>query len=499
MKIKCVFIFLLVAHLAVAQAPKREFRGVWVATVNNVDWPSKPGLTVEQQKQEIREILDMHKANGMNAIIFQARPAGDTFFPSQYEPWSQYLTGVPGKAPDPYYDPLQEWIDRTHERGMEFHAWCNPYRVSQNAGKPLAGNHVAFSHPEWILKYGNKLYFDPGNPEVRAFLVKVITDMVSRYDVDAIHFDDYFYPYKIAGEEFPDEPSFRLYNTQGFADRDDWRRNNVDLVIQMLSESVKKTKPWVKFGISPFGVWRNQVDDPRGSPTSAGTTNYDHLYADILKWQEQNWIDYVAPQLYWQIGHPAVDFKILCDWWAANSYGKNVYIGQAPYRIDPGSTVEAWAKGGEIGRQISYLRQNPKVSGSIYFSSKSFKADLFGLKEELRNNYYRYPALVPVMPWIDRQAPETPRLKKSGRTSLKWKNKRSKDEMGKAVWAVIYINKKGEVFNPDESLLIFDIVPGNKYKLVSNPVKKQKYEVRVSALDRNNNESKPSKPVIVKL
>ncbi len=499
MKHAYLFVFLLIVQLSVAQSPKREFRGVWVATVNNVDWPSKPGLTVDQQKNEIVEILNQHKANGMNAIIFQVRPAGDAFYPSPYEPWSQYLTGVPGKAPEPYYDPLKEWIDRTHERGMEFHAWCNPYRVSQKADQPLAGNHVAFEHPDWILEYGNKLYFDPGNPEVRAFIVKVIKDMVVRYDLDAIHFDDYFYPYKISGVEFPDDKSFRLYNFEGFAERDDWRRHNVDLVIQMLSEAIKKTKPWVQFGISPFGVWRNQADDPRGTATSAGQTNYDDLYADILKWQEQNWIDYVVPQLYWQIGHPTVDFKMLCDWWAKNSYGKNIYIGQGVYRIDPKSNVEAWSKGGEIGRQITYLRQNPKISGSVYFSSKSFKSDLFGLKDELKNDYYKHPAITPSIPWIDNRVPGSPKLKKSGGNTLKWKNTHTDDEMNKAVRTVIYISKKGEVFNPQESRFIFDIVSGGKYKLVSNSAKKQKYEVRVSALDRSNNESGFSKPVNVKL
>lgn len=497
------FIYLLVlclfVHINFAQSPKREFRGVWVATVNNIDWPSKPGLTTEQQKKEIIDILNMHKENGMNAIIFQVRPSGDSFYPSKLEPWSRYLTGEPGKAPSPYYDPLEVWISETHKRGMEFHAWCNPYRVSQDANLPLAGNHVAFSHPEWILKYGNKLYFDPGNPEVRNFVVMVIADMVKRYDIDAIHFDDYFYPYKIQGEEFPDTASFRLFNPNGFLNKDDWRRQNVDLIIQMLSATIKQTKKWVQFGISPFGVWRNQIDDPRGSATSAGQTNYDHLYADILKWQDLNWIDYVVPQLYWQIGHPQVDFKTLCDWWADHSYGKNVYIGQGVYRIDPKSNVEAWAKGGEIGQQIEYLRQNKKIKGSAFYSSKCFKSELFGLKDELKTSYYKYPAIIPNMPWIDNHTPSMPKLGKSKGSLLKWKNKKTKNEMDKAVRTVIYINKKGEAFNAEQSRFIFDIVPGNKYRLISNSKEKKKYEVRVSALDRNNNESKPSKPVIVKM
>lgn len=499
MKIKYFLLLFLICQISLAQGPKREFRGVWVATVNNIDWPSRPGLSSDQQRKEISEVLNLHKANGMNAIIFQVRPASDSFYPSKLEPWSQYLTGTPGKAPDPYYDPLNEWINQTHARGMEFHAWCNPYRVSQNADQPLAGNHVAFDHPDWILEYGKKLYFDPGHPGVRKFVTEVIAEMVSNYDLDAIHFDDYFYPYKVAGEEFPDTASFRLYNPEGFVELEDWRRNNVDIIIQMLSEKIKSVKPWVKFGISPFGVWRNQKDDPRGSMTSAGQTNYDHLYADILKWQENNWIDYVVPQLYWQIGHPAVDFKILCDWWGDNSFGKSIYVGQGVYRIDPKSTVEAWTKDGEIERQIEYLRQNPAISGSAYFSSKSFKSGLMGLNDQLQSKYYRCPAIVPAMPWIDSVAPSTPKLKKSGGTRLKWKNKRTKDEMNKAVKMVIYINKKGEAFDSNNSLNIFDIVAGERYDLVSNSPEKQKYEVRVSALDRNNNESGLSKPVIVKM
>ena len=497
---KLIFLtFILVCYqITFAQSPKREFRGVWIATVNNIDWPSKSGLSTEQQKKEITEILNMHKDNGMNAVIFQVRPAADSFYPSNLEPWSQYLTGTPGQAPKPYYDPLKEWIKQTHDRGMEFHAWCNPYRVSQNADQPLAGNHVAFKHPEWILRYGNKLYFDPGNPGVREFVTNVIAEMVTNYDLDAIHFDDYFYPYKIKGKEFPDTSSFLLYNPEGFADLEDWRRNNVDIIIQMLSEKIKSIKPWVKFGISPFGVWRNQKDDPRGSATTAGQTNYDDLYADILKWQEQNWIDYVVPQLYWQMGHSAADFKTLCDWWANNSYGKDIYIGQGAYRIDPKSNVEAWAKGGEIERQIEYLRQKETITGSVYFSSKSFNNDLLGLKDQLKTNYYKYPAIVPSMPWIDTAVPLTPKLKKSG-NNIKWRNKKTKEEMNKAVRMVIYINKKGEPFDIENSRTIFDIVSGKKYHLVSNSAEKQKYEVRVSALDRNNNESIPSKPVIMNL
>ncbi|MBN1820405.1 MAG: family 10 glycosylhydrolase, partial [Prolixibacteraceae bacterium] len=326
-----IFVFTFYAK-AQNSVPKYEFRGVWVATVENIDWPSKPGLPVTEQKQELMDILNMHQQNGMNAIILQVRPCSDAFYPSDLEPWSKYLTGYPGKAPEPFYDPLQFWIDECHKRGMEFHAWLNPYRVAQNYKEPLAGNHIAFKHPEWILKYGTKLYFDPGLPETRDFLTKVVTDIVKRYDVDAIHFDDYFYPYPLQ-EEFPDTTSFRKY-PRAWPDKykADWRRENVDILIKQLSKAIKKTKPWVKFGISPFGVWRNSYVDPNGSITRAGATNFDDLYANVIKWQKKGWIDYLLPQLYWQIGHPTVDFKHLAEWWKDHTYGRAMYIGQGVYK-----------------------------------------------------------------------------------------------------------------------------------------------------------------------
>jgi len=295
MRLLFLISILFCLNLQAQQAPKREFRAVWVATVNNIDWPSKQGLSTVQQKKEVIDILNMHAKNGMNAIIMQIRPTADAFYPSELEPWSRYLSGTPGKAPSPYYDPLQFWIDECHHRNMEFHAWLNPFRVSQNAGEPLAANHIAFKHPDWIINYGGKLYFDPGLPQTREFVVKVVNDIVSRYDVDAIHFDDYFYPYPLK-DEFPDDQSFAQYN-RGYSpeQKTAWRRDNVDMVIQMLSLNIKQTKPWVKFGISPFGVWRNKADDPEGSETTAGTTNYDHLHADILKWQKNGWFDFSLP------------------------------------------------------------------------------------------------------------------------------------------------------------------------------------------------------------
>ncbi len=481
-------------------APKREFRAVWVATVNNIDWPSKPGLSTEQQKKEVVDILDMHSKNGMNAIILQIRPASDAFYASKLEPWSRYLSGTPGKSPVPFYDPLQFWIDQCHQRNMEFHAWLNPFRIAQNANEPLASNHIAFKHPEWIINYGDKLYFDPGLPQTREFVVKVVTDIVSRYDVDAIHFDDYFYPYPLRND-FPDENSFKQYNRGFLANQKaDWRRDNVDIIIQMLSESIKKTKPWVKFGISPFGVWRNKTDDPQGSETTAGTTNYDQLYADILKWQKNGWIDYCLPQLYWQIGHPSVDFLTLSKWWAEHAYGRAMYIGQAVYKLEATATIPEWKDPDQLVKQIQIIRQIPRLGGSAFYSSVHFKRDLFGFDQSLRNKLYKFPALVPQMPWIDKTAPEPPiHFKKRGH-KLKWKSVVAQNEMDKTSGYLVYLNPVGQQFDAKKPENIFTITKNKSIVFKPNSRKLQrKYEIRISALDRLQNESEISKMKVIKL
>jgi len=256
--------------------PKYEFRAAWVTTVENIDWPSRKGLPADSQKLEFLRLLDMHQHNGMNALVVQVRPAADAFYPSPYEPWSEWLTGVQGKPPFPYYDPLQFMIEETHKRGMEFHAWCNPYRAVYAVGKSsVSPTHITRLHPEWFLNYGGTLYFDPGNKEVQQYVTRVIRDIVHRYDVDALHFDDYFYPYPVPGKDFPDDVSYTKYGNA--MDRGDWRRSNVDSIILHIGTMIKEEKKYCKFGISPFCVWRNNSKDPEGSQTQAGLTNYDHL------------------------------------------------------------------------------------------------------------------------------------------------------------------------------------------------------------------------------
>jgi uncharacterized lipoprotein YddW (UPF0748 family) len=387
-------------HISVGKPVNYEFRGVWIATVDNIDWPAKGMVDVESQKAEFIRQLDLHKSNGMNAMIVQVRPAADAFYPSQYEPWSQWLTGVQGHPPTPYYDPLQFMIEETHKRGMEFHAWCNPYRADFQIGKSsIAPNHITKIHPEWFLSYGDKKYFDPSNKQAQKFVVNVISDIVKRYDVDAIHMDDYFYPYRIAGKEFPDEASYRKSGTS--LSKDDWRRSNVDSIIAMLSGVIKIEKPWVKFGISPFSVWRNKDQDPDGSDSKAGQTNYDDLYANILLWLKKGWIDYVAPQLYLEIGNGKIAYEKLLDWWSKHTYGRHLYIGQGIYRADERSS--AWKNPNELPNQIQLLRKYPDVQGSIYFSSTSFDRNPNGWNDSLKNNYYREPAMIPPMEWLPKK------------------------------------------------------------------------------------------------
>lgn len=377
--------------------PEYEFRGVWIATVDNIDWPPKGVTNPAQQKADFIRQLDLHKRNGINAVIVQIRPAADAFYASPYEPWSQWLTGIQGKPTFPFYDPLVFMIEEAHKRGMEFHAWLNPYRANFNIRTAsISPDHITRKHPEWFLTYGDKKYFDPANKLGQEFVVNVVRDIVKRYDIDAIHMDDYFYPYRIPGKEFPDAASYRKSGSP--LSKDDWRRANVDSIIEKISVAIKMEKPFCKFGISPFSVWRNLSQDPDGSNTKAGVTNYDDLYADILLWLRNGWIDYVAPQLYLEIGHDKIPFETMVDWWSKHSYGKHVYIGHGIYRVNERNA--AWKKPAELPNQIKLVREYPEIQGSIFYNSSAFERNPNGWNDSLRNNYYKEPAKIPVMEWL---------------------------------------------------------------------------------------------------
>jgi uncharacterized lipoprotein YddW (UPF0748 family) len=388
---------LIVLSTYFATAQQKEFRAAWIATVDNIDWPKKGNWDADSQKAEFIRIIDMHKRNGLNALVVQIRPATDAFYPSPYEPWSQWLTGKQGTPPQPYYDPLQFMIEECHKRGFQFHAWMNPYRaVFDRKKSTVAPTHITRIHPEWFVNYGDHSYFDPGNKEAQAFVINVVKDVVNRYDVDAIHFDDYFYPYKVAKKEFPDNSTYKKYGN-GLT-KEDWRRSNCDSIIVGLSRAIKKINKKCQFGISPFGIWRNIKNDSiNGSNTNGGSSNYDDLYADILLWLKSDWIDYVVPQLYWEFEHKVAPYQILLDWWDAHTYGKHLYIGLGIYRA--GSNA-SWKDKTQLPRQIDALRTKSNVKGMVFFSSKTFETNPNGWSDALRYNYFKEPALVPEMSWL---------------------------------------------------------------------------------------------------
>ena len=454
-----IFAFLLLN--AQSQVPKREMRAVWIATVANIDWPSQRNLSPKAQREEMRNMLDEFARNNINTIVMQIRPTADAFFPSQIEPWSQWLSGKQGTKPSPFYDPLQFIITEAHKRCIDVHAWLNPYRVTNTDNiEQLSKDHLYFKNRDLFLKYGGKTYFNPGLDETREYLNRVVTEIVERYDIDAIHFDDYFYPYRINNEEFPDEATFKKY-PRGFAPnkKDDWRRNNVNLVISELQKTIKSIKPWVEFGISPFGVWRNNTVDPSGSATRAGVQNYDDLYADILKWLREGSIDYVAPQLYWEIGKKVADYEILVKWWSENSYGKNLYTGLYNSQLNMPDANIAWRTGNELVRQLNLNKQYPQVDGAVFYSANAFLKNKQGLSDSLKNSFYKYPALCPINRNIVGEAsaqPQNLRIIKDGEAAfLVWDE--IKEEGGcEVAYYVVYVfpgKSVGDLDNPENILM----------------------------------------------
>lgn len=402
---------------------KYQMRGVWVATVANIDWPSKRTLSVAEQQQEIINMLDSFKRDNINTVIFQARPQSDAFYESKTEPWSMYLTGEAGKATEPYYDPLQFIIDETHKRFMELHVWINPYRaLNYPDTAKFAPNHVFRSHQEMFVQYGGKFYFDPGLESVRTYLSGVVCELLRNYDLDAIVFDDYFYPYPVPNEKFPDDKSFKA-ESRGFKSKEDWRRDNVDLAIKMISDSIKQIKPWVQFGISPFGVWRHKKTDPRGSDSFRGLTNYDDLYADVLKWIDNGWIDYVSPQLYWEIGKKNADYAKLLPWWVKNKGISNLYISMYSSGYTAYAKNKAWQKPVELLRQMHLNRKNPQVGGEIFYSAKHYLLNEQNFNDSLRSEFYTGFALVPPSALLDTTKDELRTQQPDNITTHRVKNK----------------------------------------------------------------------------
>ena len=488
----CVFFLLLMAGGVFAQVqtgsayPKREFRAAWIQSVNG----QFRGMPTEKLKQNLIGQLNSLQKAGINAIIFQVRPEADALYASRLEPWSRFLTGVQGKAPEPYWDPMQFMIDECHKRGMEFHAWINPYRTKTTLKSELAPNHVYNIHPEWFVTYGDQLYFDPALPESRRHICMVVSDIVSRYDVDAIHLDDYFYTYPIKGKDFPDDASFARFGG-GFSNKGDWRRSNVNVLIKKLHETIREIKPWVKFGVSPFGIYRNESSDPLGSKTK-GLQNYDDLYADVLLWAREGWIDYNIPQIYWHIGHPVADYETLVKWWARNTENRPLFIGQSVMNTVQNADPKNPSIN-QLPRKMALQRAYQTIGGSCQWPASAVVENAGKYRDALIAEYHKYPALPPVFDFMDNEAPAKVRKMKPVWTEdgyiLFWTAPKYKEEMNRAVQYVVYRFNDKEKVNIDDPSHIVAITRDNFYKLPYEDGK-TKYRYVVTALDRLHNESK---------
>ncbi|MCA1626023.1 MAG: family 10 glycosylhydrolase [Acidobacteria bacterium] len=455
--------------------PAREFRAVWVATVANIDFPSKATLSVEEQKAEILKTLDLARELKLNAVVFQVRPMCDALYDSKIEPWSEFLTGAMGKPQN--FDPLQFVIVEAHQRGILVHAWFNPYRAYHPAAKTVSENHISKRRPDLVRKYGKYLWLDPSERDVQSYSLSVILDVVKRYDIDGIHFDDYFYPYPekdASGNriEFPDEANWQKYkNTGGRLSRNDWRRKNVNDFIEAVGRETKRIKPYVLYGISPFGIWQ-----PVPEKDIKGLNAYDELYADSRKWLQSGTVDYLTPQLYWETARKGLSFPVLLEWWQnQNVKNRHLWAGIATYRI--GSNADFTAS--EIVGQIEKTRRIQPTPGNIQFSFKSLRNDLGNMQKLLKSNVYRSDALVPISNWIKMKRPNAPRVKiqKDGdKLKINWQ------EQGKipAFWFVVYAK--------DKNGWNYSILP-SATRSIALSADRQISQIAVTSINRLGNES----------
>ena len=490
---KKIFLLVLACVMAiVADAQKREMRGAWIQCVNG----QFQGLGKQKMQSTLTYQLDELQKDGVNVIIFQVRPECDALYESKLEPWSRFLTGQQGIAPKPYWDPLQWMIVECHKRGMELHAWINPYRAKTKGTRQLAANHIAALKPMNCFAYDGQFILNPGIPENRDYICQVVKDIVARYDVDGLHMDDYFYPYPVKGESIPDDELF-LDHSNGIKDHGDWRRYNVNLFIEQVYKTVHETKPWVKVGISPCGIYRNRKSSNIGSNTN-GTQNYDDLYADVLMWVNNGWLDYCVPQIYWEIGHKAADYDTLIRWWNQYAAARPLIIGE-----DVERTAKAADKTNPQAHQqaakMALHRQMPNVAGTVLWYAKAAVDNVGNYGSNLRNVYWKYPALQPSMPFIDGKAPKKVRKVKPIWTEdgyvLFWTAPKGDSWNDKAAKYVVYRFRKGDKLNTDDPSKIVAITTQPFYKLPYNNGK-EKWVYAVTALDRLQNESKVVKKKI---
>jgi uncharacterized lipoprotein YddW (UPF0748 family) len=469
-------------HFPISEDPPaapREFRAAWVATVTNIDWPSKPGLSTWQQQAEIIAILNRAVELGLNALIVQVRTTADALYPSQSEPWSQYLSGAQGEPPFPYYDPLKLWIEEGHKRGLEIHAWFNPYRARfANSKATLSSMHLGRARPQLVKEYGPYLWLDPGDPEAAEHSLRVFMDVVERYDIDGIHIDDYFYPYPVKnpngeGElDFPDEDSWKRYQESGGKrGRADWRRQNVNTLVEAIYTGVKKRKKHVKFGISPFGLGR-----PGSAPGIKGFDQFEKLYADAALWLQKGWCDYFTPQLYWPVEQKGQEFPVLLDYWISeNKEKRHLWPGLFTSRVIDGR--RKWAPKTVLD-QIEVTRARAeKASGHVHFSMKALMQPADGLTDTLGKRTYTRKALVPPSPWLDDRAPRLPQASISERDGRKAVKLQGHDD-DVFLWGVWTLDANG---------WLFDVVPGTERSI---PIREGVTKLVLTSVDRAGNESR---------
>lgn len=485
----CLFSAITQLH---ADNPKREFRGAWLHVIGQSQWQNK---STQQAQDYIRSQFDKLHAAGCNAVIFQVRPTADAMYRSELEPWTCWLTGKRGKAPSPMWDPMEFAIQEAHSRGMEFHAWLNPYRVTSNAKEVLPSTHDAMRHPERFVKFNGQTFFDPAYQENRDFICMVVEDIVKRYDVDAIHIDDYFYPYPANGKKFNDDnASYAKFG--GGMNRNDWRRHNVDLLIEQLNKTIKREKPWVRFGVSPFGIWRNKNCDPRGS-NSSGLQNYDDLYADVLLWAKNGWIDYLAPQLYWSLDMKAAPSRHLAKWWNDNANGVDVYIGQDTKRTmdsaDPGNHDT-----NELDTKVRLSRMLPNVKGNVWWHGYWVTDNYKGVADSLALKYQSTIALPPEYGNKSERPQPVSNLRierDGGKTWLAWSAPSigSREKATDAIRFVVYeFFPEEDSSNLDDSQSIIALTPYQRVLISdsSDPASTRGLVFAVTSLDRMNRESK---------
>ena len=482
-----VAMMLLCAYPAKAQkAPKREFRGAWIQCVNE----QFQGLSKEEMQRTLSYQLDELAKDGVNAIIFQVRAECDALYDSPYEPWSRFLTGRQGQNPG--WDPLAWMVSECHKRGMEIHAWINPYRAKTKGTSALASNNIAVKHPERVFEYDGLYILNPALPENREYICKIADDIVRRYDIDGFHIDDYFYPYPVAGKAIPDAKEYNA-DSRGMS-IGDWRRDNVNKFIEQLHDSIRQTKPWVKFGVSPFGIYRNARSSSIGSNTR-GLQNYDDLYADVLKWVNNGWIDYCVPQLYWQIGHKTADYETLIKWWNEHAGNRPLYIGEDVERTIKYADVDNPSTN-QVAAKHKLHEQCKNVDGTVLWYAKAAvdNYDRYGVF--LRNYYWKSPALQPLMPYIDDKAPKKPRKLKAHQNStnllLTWMAPKGNGWKDEAVKYVVYQFKPGESVDISDPSHIVSLTNHQSLETVK-PAESGKYIYVVTALDRMSNESEIAK------